>query len=374
MRKLMTRYSSPTVRSILSSLGSMFLIGLLLIPIGCGGGNVEHAPVTMPLLESQGRSYSGAQEIQAFGALKTSAQDNMGNYLIGPHDLLNIQVYGQEGLSVSTRVSGQGTIRFPMLGEMNVEGETERSLESKIEKSLADGYLQNPSVIVIISEKNARQVAILGQVAAPGIYPIFGTEPLMDVLARAGGVPSGMPVAFVIRNTRERFSFDELKNMSEKELEKYSIRVDLEALIKKGDQQWNVMLQAGDTVLVPEAGTVQVTGKGIVTPGTYSLLAGDNTLTQIIDNAGGIKFSADRENIILLRNDPGTDEEKKIIVNLRPILHDHRKDIILQPGDRIIVKEDGTRRVLAAIGKTLDEVIGISVGATYQYNANEEAR
>lgn len=112
------------------------------------------------------------------------AQD-LSNYQIGSGDLLSIQIYGEEELSMEIRLSDAGTISYPFLGELNALGNTIGELTETIKAGLSDGYLVNPTVSITVAEY--REFFINGEVKEPGGYPYQPGLTLQKAVAIAGG-------------------------------------------------------------------------------------------------------------------------------------------------------------------------------------------
>ncbi len=112
-------------------------------------------------------------------------------YLIGPDDLLQIDVFGHEDLNKTLKVSPGGMIQFPLIGAVVAEGRTVDDLAKEITERLASEYLQDPHVTVSIWEYQSKWVNIIGEVVRPGRYYMTGTTTLLDALSEAGGLASG---------------------------------------------------------------------------------------------------------------------------------------------------------------------------------------
>src|SRR5690554_6036419 len=106
---------------------------------------------------------------------------------LGPGDKFSLRVHDEEGLSGDFTVSGDGTINYPYVGRIDVNGMTCGQIERAITEGLADGYLLNPSVSCAIVEYNSKKVFVFGEVKKPGSYPYQPTLPLAAASARAGG-------------------------------------------------------------------------------------------------------------------------------------------------------------------------------------------
>src|SRR5262245_61691162 len=107
---------------------------------------------------------------------------------LGPGDMLKVSVYGSPDLTLETRLSERGSISFPLIGEVDVNGITPFAAEKKIAGLLeSGGFIRKPQVNVLVTSVQSRQISVLGQVNRPGRYPIEGKRNLTDVLALAGG-------------------------------------------------------------------------------------------------------------------------------------------------------------------------------------------
>ena len=111
--------------------------------------------------------------------------NGLSDYPLGAGDLLSIQVFGEEELSVELRLSDAGTISYPFLGELRVKGLTTGELSALIDEQLSDGYLVDPSVNITVKEY--RQFFIHGQVEKPGGYPYQPGLTLQKAVALAEG-------------------------------------------------------------------------------------------------------------------------------------------------------------------------------------------
>src|SRR5271163_2298262 len=109
---------------------------------------------------------------------------------LGPDDLLGISVYDSPELSRTVRVDADGNIRLPMLKDpIQVRGMVPSQLESAIAKALTRGnVLVDPIVTVTIVEYQSRPVNVVGAVKNPLVFQATRPIPLLDAIARAGGM------------------------------------------------------------------------------------------------------------------------------------------------------------------------------------------
>ncbi len=109
------------------------------------------------------------------------------DYLVGPNDLLEIEVFDLENLKRTVRVNAAGAISLPLIGGVVVAGLTAEKVEEVIAKRYSEKYLQNPQVSVFIKEFTTQRITVEGAVQKPGIYPLTGQITLLRALALAGG-------------------------------------------------------------------------------------------------------------------------------------------------------------------------------------------
>jgi polysaccharide export outer membrane protein len=215
--------------------------------------------------------------------------------LIGPGDALRVTVFQNPDLTTETRVSGRGTITFPLVGDVNVTGLTPSQAESRIADALKQGkFIQNPQVNVAVTQVRSRQVSILGQVAKPGRYPLddFNIR-LTDVLAVAGGVtPVGADTVTVM--TRRSGKLQKLE-------------VDLPAMFRSGDLSQNPEITNGDTILVQRAPVFYIYGE-VLRGGSYRLEP-NMTVMQALALGGGLSLRGTQRGLrIHRRGSAGTVE------------------------------------------------------------------
>ena len=120
-------------------------------------------------------------------AIAAAARMGLGDYRIGPEDLLEIQVFGVEQLARTVRVNSFGMVSLPLIGSVALGGMTAQESERLIARKLAESFLQDPQVSVFIKEYTNQRVTIEGAVVKPGIYPLRGQTTLLRTLAIAGG-------------------------------------------------------------------------------------------------------------------------------------------------------------------------------------------
>jgi len=178
---------------------------------------------SLPAVDSVAASPAPAASVSAPAALPTvvtsapataaTPVEAPNDYLIGPQDLLKIEVFGVEGLNRSVRVNSRGQIALPLVGLVQAGGLTGEQLAADIAARLAKDYLQNPQVTIFIEEFTSQRTAVVGAVKTPGVYPLKGRTTLMQIVASAGGTTSvASGAAMVLRpepdGTRKMLQYD----------------------------------------------------------------------------------------------------------------------------------------------------------------------
>ncbi|MGH9573014.1 MAG: polysaccharide biosynthesis/export family protein [Candidatus Acidiferrales bacterium] len=167
-----------------------------------------------------------------------SAPVTKANYVIGPGDVLSINVMNEQEVTGKVPVRPDGMITVPLIGDVEASGLTPDKLQASITKKLTD-YVKDPSVTVVVEEMNSRQFNVLGKVQHPGAFPLNKPTRVLDALALAGGFNefAKKNKVYVLRTnasgTVARLPFDYKK------------------VAAGEDDGENVQLQTGDTVIVP---------------------------------------------------------------------------------------------------------------------------
>ena len=156
---------------------------------------------------------------------------------LGEGDVVDIRVYNEKQLSGSHRVSPQGTINFPLIGSIEVDGLTADRIADVIRSRLEDGFLKTAHVSVFVKEHSSKRVYVLGQVKKPGTFEYRSGLNIVEVLTLAQGFTGAANPNYVVITRR----------VDGKET-RYPINV---AAIQEGEAP-NFLLFAGDIVFVPD--------------------------------------------------------------------------------------------------------------------------
>jgi len=120
--------------------------------------------------------------------MTTSMVPSRRSMTLGPGDVFEVRVYGEEELSGIYRVGGTGEISFPLVGRIPVEGLSPTQVETIVEQRLGDGYLKHPYVTVFVKKYNSKTISVLGQVKTSGTFPFNPEMTVIQAISRAGGM------------------------------------------------------------------------------------------------------------------------------------------------------------------------------------------
>jgi len=258
--------------------------------------------LTLPPLAEAGNS-----EAQNSEARQTAPDD----YRVGAGDLLHITVFGYPDLTGDVRVSQTGNITFPLLGAVPVVGLSARDVETSLSDKLASGhFIKQSQVTVLVMEYQSQRVAVMGEVAKPGQYPLVGTRHVLNMLADAGGVlmATAGDRAVLVRADGTRVPVDLVEMMS-------------------GDAAQNPVVHPDDTINVPRAPQFYIYGE-VQKPGVYRLDR-EMTVDAAISAGGGLTRRGSERGIVVKRH--GADgKEYKVRI---------RGSDLVQPDDVLMVKE-----------------------------------
>ena len=159
-------------------------------------------------------------------------------YLIGPGDLLAINVFHEPEVSGKVPVRLDGKITMPLIGEVQASGMMPDALQANIAEKLHE-FIKGAEVTVVVEEMKSRQFNVMGEVEHPGTYPLLRPTRVLEALAQAGGFRDFAKVTkiHILRRTPQGtvvtlpFNYKEVTK-------------------GKNDAQ-NIEVEAGDTVIVP---------------------------------------------------------------------------------------------------------------------------
>ena len=156
---------------------------------------------------------------------------------LGSGDVFLVTVFGEKDLSGRFLVSSDGTVEFPLVGTLAVQGKTPPQVGALIKRKLGDGYLKNPHVSIFVEAYNSKKISVFGQVRKPGTFNYVNNMSVIEAVSIAGGFT---PLASKNKVTVTRAKAGK------------SVRITLAVEDIGEGTATNYLLRPGDIVFIPE--------------------------------------------------------------------------------------------------------------------------
>jgi polysaccharide biosynthesis/export protein len=263
---------------------------------------------------------------------------------IVPDDFIEVSEYHTPEFHSMVRVSADGTVTLPMIGEVTLSGMDEPSAARAIEAALvAKGMLLHPLVSVLVTAYAGQDVSVLGEVARPGIYPFTFHHRLLDFISAASGLSPNA---------------GRLVNIFHSGDSKIQHPVVLDPGGTETESDHNPELSPGDTVQVSRAGLVYVVGD-VIRPGGFAVDPVQGlTIVQALSLAWGPSQNANAK-AILIREEKGG--RTMISLNLKRMLRGQDPDQLVQDRDILYVPDSVAKNL---VNRTLESAIQSTIGVT----------
>jgi polysaccharide biosynthesis/export protein len=237
------------------------------------------------------------------------------DYIVGPGDNLNVQLFGSQNRNLRLVVGRDGRISFPELGPISVGGQTFDRVAENLEQRVAKQMI-GVRASVTMGQTRSIRVFVMGEANRPGSYTISGLATMTSALFASGGVrPIGS-----------------LRDIQLKRQGKVIRRLDLYDLLLRGDTSDDANLLPGDVIFIPPvSATVAVDGE-VQRPAIYEI-KGETTVANMIQLAGGPTSEADTSRVALVRVD---DRRNRVVVDV-PLDAPTGRSEILRSGDSLRV-------------------------------------
>lgn len=248
------------------------------------------------------------------------------DYIVGPGDTLDIQLYGSEPSSYELTVERDGRLNFPKLGPIMVSGMSFDAARAAIEQRVTK-QLIGTRVSVTMGDLRSIRVFVLGDVEKPGSYTVSGLSTMTNALFVSGGAKK----------------IGSLRNVALKRNGRLVTTLDLYDLLLHGDTSGDRQLLPGDVIFVPPIGnTVSVDG-AVRRPAIYEL-KGEKTVAQAVEIAGGLL--------------PDADEKLGQLERILPSrLHEMHNIDLTTPAGRATEVANGDKLKVPAIRPTLENSV-----------------
>ncbi len=285
------------------------------------------------------------------------------DYVLGPGDLLQLDVWNRKALSnPEVLVGPDGVITIPRIGNIAVSGLTREQAAEKITIALSK-YYKRPEVSLVIREYNNNKAFVLGRIENPGVVRFPGKGTLLEALSLAGGLPVLREEAVLTRCAIIRGK-DQV------------IWVDLRELLHSGNMALNARIRNNDVIFIPENQDelMYVMGE-VFKPGAIRL-SSQMTYLDALMLAGGPTKSANLKKTFILRFDGETRTVKEI--DLGAMLREGRLEhnVQLKDNDVLYVAENGVSKFNYALNQVMPflQVLNLSTSVLERFGVMQEVR
>lgn len=259
------------------------------------------------------------------------------NYVLGPGDIITVDVFGVPELKTEVQVAQDGTIMLPFLSLVRVEGLNTAELQVKLESLLADSVLKDPHVMVSIKEYRSQPVHVLGEISKPGTYQLTHFMRLVDLLSLAGGFTATAGDICTISRQDETGTSQQ-------------VEISLVDLLENGNPALNVPVQAGDIIHVPKrVDRIYYVIGDVGKPGAYPIPPKKEIrLSEALTTAGGFTKTSSLANTRLVRALP--DGQRAVMaIDFDKILKGSGEDFSLQENDMLYIPNSKAKGISQAM-------------------------
>jgi polysaccharide export outer membrane protein len=361
----------PPLEKRLTFFAALLVACLLLCPAVSYSQTVqdEHNRIGNPVQGETTDDYNRRLQQLNQSLATPPADSEQGEYRIGAHDLLEINVFEAPDLNRSLRVSAGGEISMPLLGTVQSSGLTARELEGTLEVKLLQ-YMKDPHVGVFVTTVESHPVSVVGAVKKPGVFQIRGTKTVLEMLSMAEGLSDDAgDEVLVMRGAGLQFGSDSTRSSANPDVApspapqpaaqdppnaatpvnlpgNETVKINLKDLLESGDQRYNVPVYPGDIVKVTRGGIIYVIGD-VKKPGGFVLKTDQNmSVLKAIALAEGLNSTSAKSRTKIIRTDEHSGKRTEVPIDLGKVLAGKAPDTPLRPADIVFVPNSSGKTVL----------------------------
>jgi polysaccharide biosynthesis/export protein len=260
-------------------------------------------------------------------------------YLLGPGDMLEVTVDQMTTATRRVQVDGDGYVSsLPFIEPVKAKCRTERQLQQDLTAAYKQ-FIKEPSVSVLVLERNRTPVSISGAVRQATKVPALRRLRLNELIAASGGFTEKAAGTIQILHTEPVMCPEPGQEAEGLPINGTAIPLQIVRISDLLNGSANPAIRAGDLVLVTEAEPVYITGS-VVSPG--GIMMRDNlTLSRALAMVGGTRKEAKVSEIRIYRQIPGSLNQEILKVDFGAIKKNQTTDVLLKPYDVIDVSENG---------------------------------
>lgn len=248
---------------------------------------------------------------------------------LGPGDVINFSLFGRPELDrPGFRIAPDGTVSYLQAQNIKVSGLTLDEARLAIEKGLS-AHFRSPRVIITPQEIASKRFTVLGKVVNRGVYTLERPITLVEAIANAGGLETGL----FEQNTIELADLDR----SFVSRNGRRLPVDFRRLLHESDMSLNIEIEPNDFIYIASNITNDYYVLGAVaSPGVQGLTP-DASVVAAITRRGGFADSAWKTRVLVIRG--SFDKPQTFVINVKNVLAAKEKDFKLEPKDIVFVSD-----------------------------------
>jgi polysaccharide export outer membrane protein len=310
------------MRAFLQCCSLVFVIALL---AACKSTGPKFDPYAPPAASAT-QNLAGFQPLESTNRIDPLwLKEPTDLFKLGPGDVIQVEIVGQPKSRASVSVGPDGKIYYSLLSATSVWGLTLGQTKSLLEESLGKYIRVKPELEISLVAAASKQIWVLGQVKAPGLYPL--TMPL-NVL---GAVSAAKGTMAVLGSTEETVDLAHSFIMRDGQL----LPVDLEALLRRGDLSQNIYLLPDDFLYFKPAVAKEIYVLGAVgQPSAVTYFASASVVSSIATVGGPVQY-AYLSHVAVIRG--SLNHPSIATVNYKALVHGDLPDVPLQAGDIVYV-------------------------------------
>jgi polysaccharide export outer membrane protein len=271
------------------------------------------------------QSTTATDKVVPYGPSVTQA----GQIVLGPGDQIDVQVFETKELSGPLRVDQYGKIELPVGGQLEVAGLTAKEAASAIENRLREAQIMlSPNVSVSVVQYATQGLTVLGEVKAPGVYPLLGPHTLYDALAVAGGPTQleGGTITITRHNDPDHPVIVNVNGPNYSQI------------------QHSTPVFPGDSVVVSQADLIYAVGD-VNSPGAIPIAYGRQlSLLNVLALARGTSTTAALKKAVIIRQ--STEGLLLLPIDIKAVMMSKAPNPILQASDVLVVPDSDLKKFL----------------------------
>ncbi len=292
------------------------------------------------------------QQQQNIQNIKTPVLDgpiDPAEYIVGPGDIYSVNVWISPPVSFQLPVTPEGSIIIPTVGEIHVAGLHLDEAKKKVVADVRKKYIAGDISFTLMTPRMFA-VTVKGVVKQEGTVYVQASERVNAAIALANAATNQTQKSTLFEEKAKFLqsnlivkpdSIGSLRRIVIRHKDGTTATADLEKYFVQQDPRLNPLLQDGDVVIVPKRNLdkdfIGVYG-AVNKEGTYEFVQGDSLLS-MLKIARGLTELADSSHVEITRSDPAGNRMNTFTVNLSSIVDGKSPGVLLQSGDRIVVRE-----------------------------------